>query len=353
MGRAENWSDPTSGGGLEFYTKTSGTSYATAPTLKMTINNAGNVGIGIPSAAAVLHLKAGTATANTAPLKFTSGTLLTIAESGAVEFNNDAFYGTITTGAARKTFAFLESPAFTTPNLGTPASGVLTNCTGLPVSSGVSGFGIGIATWLGTPSSANLAAAVTDETGTGALVFATSPTLVTPALGTPASGVLTNCTGTAAGLTAGNATTAGGFTPSQAPGANNIVVLNAGGELTAGTVPLARMIRAGGNGEMQGSGTTTATLDLGTVVAGDRIHLTGDVVIGTANSPIFTKSAGTATVDFAGATRLIGGYDTTLAAGGIGGVCRVTSGGTLTLQLGATGGTPTACKAHAIVLNNG
>lgn len=238
-------------------------------------------------------------------------------------------------------------------------SGVLTNCTGLPVSSGISGFGIGIATWLGTPSSANLAAAVTDETGTGALVFATSPTLVTPALGTPASGVLTNCTGTAAGLTAGNATnatnatTAGGFTPSQAPGANNIVVLDAGGVMAAGTVPLARMIRAGGNGEMQGSGTTTATLDLGTVVAGDRIHLTGDVVIGTANSPIFTKSAGTATVDFAGATRLIGGYDTTLAAGGIGGVCRVTSGGTLTLQLGATGGTPTACKAHAIVLNNG
>ena len=35
----------------------------------------------------------------------------------------------------------------------------------------------------------------------------TSPTLTTPALGTPASGVLTNCTGTAAGLTAGNVTT--------------------------------------------------------------------------------------------------------------------------------------------------
>jgi hypothetical protein len=50
---------------------------------------------------------------------------------------------------------------------------------------------------LGTPSSANLAAAVSDETGTGALVFANSPTLVTPALGTPASGVVTNLTGTA------------------------------------------------------------------------------------------------------------------------------------------------------------
>lgn len=46
-------------------------------------------------------------------------------------------------------------------------------------------------------TSAQLAAAVTDETGSGALVFANSPTLVTPALGTPASGVVTNLTGTA------------------------------------------------------------------------------------------------------------------------------------------------------------
>lgn len=56
-------------------------------------------------------------------------------------------------------------------------------------------------------TSAQLAGVISDETGTGGLVFATSPALVTPALGTPASGVLTNCTGTAAGLTAGNVTT--------------------------------------------------------------------------------------------------------------------------------------------------
>ena len=87
------------------------------------------------------------------------------------------------------------SPAFVTPALGTPASGVLTSCTGLPISTGLTGFAANIATWIGTPSSANLIAAVTDETGTGALVFATSPTLVTPALGTPASGTLTSCTG--------------------------------------------------------------------------------------------------------------------------------------------------------------
>jgi hypothetical protein len=67
----------------------------------------------------------------------------------------------------------------------------------LPVASGGTGitsFGSGVATFLGTPSSANLAAAVTDETGSGSLVFATSPTLVTPVLGTPTSGTLSTCT---------------------------------------------------------------------------------------------------------------------------------------------------------------
>lgn len=71
------------------------------------------------------------------------------------------------------------SPTLVTPLLGTPASGTLTNCTGLPVSSGISGLGSNVATWLATPSSANLAAAVTDETGTGVLVFGTSPGFTT------------------------------------------------------------------------------------------------------------------------------------------------------------------------------
>ena len=108
--------------------------------------------------------------------------------------------------------------------------GLTTHVSGtLPVANGGTGitsFGTGIATWLGTPSSANLAAAVTDETGSGALVFGTSPTitsasLVTPALGTPVSGNFStgtftwptfnqNTTGTAAGLSATLVATSGG-----------------------------------------------------------------------------------------------------------------------------------------------
>lgn len=62
----------------------------------------------------------------------------------------------------------------------TPTGFILTSATGLPISTGVSGLGANVATFLATPSSANLAAAITDETGTGALVFGTGPTISNP-----------------------------------------------------------------------------------------------------------------------------------------------------------------------------
>jgi hypothetical protein len=57
-------------------------------------------------------------------------------------------------------------------------------------------YAAGMQAFLASPSSANLRAAMTDETGTGLLVFNTSPTLVTPALGTVASGDISACTST-------------------------------------------------------------------------------------------------------------------------------------------------------------
>ncbi len=62
----------------------------------------GNVGFRTSAPTAYIHLGAGTASASTAPLKFTSGTLNTTAEAGAVEFLTDNLHLTITTGAARK-----------------------------------------------------------------------------------------------------------------------------------------------------------------------------------------------------------------------------------------------------------
>ncbi len=139
-----------------------------------------------------------------------------------LQYNNSGAFAGVTGATSNGTIVTLTSPTFITPALGTvasgvisactstsmtmvtpilgtPTSGTLTNCT-LPVG-GITGLGTGVATMLATPSSANLASAITDETGSGALVFATSPTLVTPALGTIASGNLSAGTGSLASLT--------------------------------------------------------------------------------------------------------------------------------------------------------
>lgn len=110
--------------------------------------------------------------------------------------------GVISDPTGTGTLVFGTSPTLLTPNIGTPTFADLTSATNLPVSTGISGLGSGVATFLATPSSANFASAVTDETGTGLVVFNNSPTLLTPNIGTPSFAVMTNATGTAAGLTA-------------------------------------------------------------------------------------------------------------------------------------------------------
>jgi hypothetical protein len=87
----------------------------------------------------------------------------------------------------------LTSPTLTTPVLGTPSSGTLTSCTGLPVSTGISGLGTGVATALAV------------NTGSAGAVV-----LFNGALGTPSSGTLTNATGLpVSGITASTVTALG------------------------------------------------------------------------------------------------------------------------------------------------
>jgi len=90
-----------------------------------------------------------------------SGSQLTDIPNAALDNSTVSFGGvSVALGAADAT------PAFN-----------LADATGLPISSGVAGLGANVATFLGTPSSANLAAAITDETGTSTLVFSESPTI--------------------------------------------------------------------------------------------------------------------------------------------------------------------------------
>ena len=108
-----------------------------------------------------------------------SGNALKIVKG--TEINTE--YANIAIAVATK--ADLTSPVLVTPNIGTPSAGILTNCTGLPMTTGVTG----------TLAVANGGTGVTSSTGSGNNVLSTSPALTTPNIGTPSAGVLTSCTG--------------------------------------------------------------------------------------------------------------------------------------------------------------
>jgi hypothetical protein len=112
----------------------------------------------------------------------------------------------VTSSTGTGSVVLSNSPTLVTPALGTPSALVGTNITGtasgltagnVTTNANLTGAvtSVGNATSLGSFTSSQLAGALTDETGSGSAVFATSPTLVTPILGTPTSATLTNATG--------------------------------------------------------------------------------------------------------------------------------------------------------------
>lgn len=132
------------------------------------------------------------------------------------------------------------SPTLVTPSLGIPSALTLTNASGLPLA-GITGFGTGVSTFLATPSSANLAAAVTGETGSGALVFGTSPTLTTPNIGA-ATGTSLSVSGQ---LTS---TVVTGTAPLVVSSTTPVTNLNIGGNAATATA----LSTTGGNGTFWG-----------------------------------------------------------------------------------------------------
>ena len=228
----------------------------------------------------------------------TEGGTLGVTPVTFVQFSNNATY-TAGTGLTLSGYQFSITPVGTsgtygsatqTPVITTNASGQVTSVTNTlitPAVGSITGLGTGVATWLATPTSANLASAVTDETGSGSLVFATSPTLVTPILGTPQSGNFSSGTfvwPTFNQNTTGNANTATTAT-NLSGGATGSVPYQSGASTTS-------MLAVGTNGQvltLSGGIPSWATPTTGTVTS---VSFTGGLitVANSTTSPSLTVS---------------------------------------------------------------
>ena len=215
----------------------------------ITVKNASGTGIAVPAGKTMFVFNNATnvVDATTHLSSLTLGSALPIASGG--------------TGSTSTTYVNLAS-----------------NVTGtLPVANGGTGItslGAGVATWLGTPSSANLATAVTDETGSGALVFATAPTFTTTIDGGATFGAFASSTALTIGYTGTGASSTHNLATAALTGAFTKAINIGTGGTTSSTTTINMGSATNGSTIIRGSlavGSVTANTTDGAIWASNNI----------------------------------------------------------------------------------
>ena len=224
--------------------------YSSGNTLTITRGRDGSTGVAHSAGAVIRHMVIGRdlQEAN----DHVNGTLAQHAATTSLELKT-----LISDETGSGSLVFATSPTLVTPVLGTVAAGsILTNATGLPVSTGVAGLGSNVATFLATPTTANLLAAVTGETGTGAVVFGTSPTIADPTI-TGTGAIAGTFTGNLTGNVTGTASTATLAATATALATGRTIALT--GDVTGTT----------GSFDGTGNATMTSAIAAGVIVNAD------------------------------------------------------------------------------------